>query len=102
MYEKLEFDSGNIAGFSPGQQISEAWIARAEAALDVHFPPPSYLSRLEYYGAAMLGDQSVFTILQLDFDDACGPDIFGRFANSWNPISMPPTIGSWYQPGCVQ
>ncbi len=76
MYEKLksELDSGKVAGLSPGQQIPETWTARAEAALGVHFPP-SYRWWLENYGAAMLGDQSVFTILQLDFDDACGPDI---------------------------
>jgi hypothetical protein len=83
MYEKLksELDSGKVVGFSPGQQISEVWIARAEAALGVQFPP-SYRWWLESYGAAMLGDQSVFTIFQLDFHDSCGPDIVYQQINN--------------------
>lgn len=91
MSEKLksELDSGKIAGFAPGQQIPETWIARAEAALGVHFPP-SYRWWLENYGAAMLGDQSVFTILQLDFDDACGPDIvYQQLNNVANGTAIP-------------
>ena len=83
MYEKLkaELDSGKIVGFAPGQQVPEAWIARAEAALGIRFPP-SYRWWLENYGAGMLGDQSIFTILQMNFDEACGPDIVYQQLNN--------------------
>lgn len=76
MYEQLkaELDSGRVVRFAPGQQIPAEWIARAETRLGVKFPP-SYRWWLETYGSGAFGDQDVFTILQMEFEDACGPDI---------------------------
>lgn len=76
MYEELktQLDSHLVVRFAAGQRVPVEWIARAEERLGVTFPP-SYRWWLESYGSGAFGDQDVFTILQLDFDDACGPDI---------------------------
>lgn len=83
MYEELkaELDSGRVVRFAPGQQIPAEWIVRAEERLGVKFPP-SYRWWLETYGGGAFGDQDVFTILQLEFEDACGPDIVYQSENN--------------------
>lgn len=75
-------------GHVPGQQIPPEWIDRAEAALGIAFPP-SYRWWLSHYGDTALGDSSIYTILQQDFDDACGPDIvYQHRMNQRNSIAI--------------
>lgn len=82
MYEELkaELDSGRLVHFGAGQQIPAEWIARAEERLGMKFPP-SYRWWLETYGSGNFGVNSVLTILQMDFEEACGPDIVFHHEN---------------------
>jgi SMI1 / KNR4 family (SUKH-1) len=54
--------------------VDRGWIAKAEAALGLKFPP-SFVEFLCRYGGATVGGEVVNGLLGLEFEDACGPDI---------------------------
>lgn len=57
-----------------GEGVSSAWIAQAEAVLEMLLPP-SYKWWLKNYSGGEVGGEEVFSIYEEDFDSVVGGDI---------------------------
>lgn len=75
-------NSGHSISFGkPENAPSDEWIANAQDALGVEFPP-SYKFFLKNYGGGEIHGDEIFSIYQIPFDQAVGGDIVFQTASN--------------------
>jgi hypothetical protein len=108
MYEQLAalIDSSPHVKFSgvQGRGVSDEWVRKAEERLGLALPP-SYKWWLRTYGGGRIYGDEVFSVYEIDFEEAAGGDIvYTAITNEKNGlggkgklfICDPGTDEAWY------